>query len=138
MVVLDASRRKRPVPRLAVWSLGIGIVATVGANLAHGIGHGSIGALVSAWPALALVGAFELLMMLIRTTRHDRPGDADAAAQSHVVPPLEQDAPPALTAALTLEQTVRAWHEAGHSQRAIARELSIDRRKVKRILDQAA
>ena len=34
-----------------------------------------------------------------------------------------------------LEQTVRAWHQAGRSQRAIARELSIDRRKVKQILD---
>src|SRR5271157_4365085 len=56
MVVLDASRRNRPVPRLAAWSLGAGIVATVGANLAHGVGHGPVGALVSAWPALALVG----------------------------------------------------------------------------------
>ncbi|HYZ52343.1 MAG TPA: hypothetical protein VE733_02375 [Streptosporangiaceae bacterium] len=77
-------------------------------------------------------------MMLIRTARQDRPSDADATAQSHAVPPLEQDAPPALTAAPPLEQTVRAWYEAGHSQRAIARELSIDRRKVKRILDEAA
>jgi hypothetical protein len=34
MVVLDASRRNRPVPRLAAWSLGAGIVATVCANLA--------------------------------------------------------------------------------------------------------
>jgi len=42
-------------------------VATVGANLAHGRGHGPIGALVSAWPALALAGSFELLMTLIRT-----------------------------------------------------------------------
>ena len=52
MVVLDASRRYRRVPRLAAWSLGGGIVAAVSANLAHGIGHGPIGALVSAWPAL--------------------------------------------------------------------------------------
>ena len=35
MVVLDASRRGQPVPRLAAWSLGAGIVATAGANLAH-------------------------------------------------------------------------------------------------------
>ncbi|HYZ54438.1 MAG TPA: DUF2637 domain-containing protein [Streptosporangiaceae bacterium] len=138
MVVLDASRRDRPVPRLAAWSLGAGIVATVGANLAYGIGHGPVGALVSAWPALALVGAFELLMMLIRTTRQDRPGDADDSAQSHAVPPLAQDEPPALAAAPTLEQIVRAWYEAGYSQRAIARELNIDRRKAKRILDHAA
>src|SRR3954453_10249082 len=58
MVVLDANRRARPVPPPALWSLGAGIVATVGANLAHGVGHGPIGALVSAWPALALVGSY--------------------------------------------------------------------------------
>jgi hypothetical protein len=136
MVVLDVSRRNRPVPRLAAWSLGAGIVATVGANLAHGVGHGPVGALVSAWPALALVGSFELLMMLIRTGRGTRPGEAEPWHQ--VVPPLVQQAPPELTAAPNLEQTVRARHEAGQSQRAIAREFNIDRRKVKRILDQAA
>src|SRR5262249_7035049 len=58
MVVLEASRRNHPVPPLAKWSLAIGIVATIGANLAHGLNHGPIGALVSAWPALALVGSF--------------------------------------------------------------------------------
>lgn len=134
MVVLDASRRNRPVPRLAAWSLGTGIVATVGANLAHGIGHGPVGALVSAWPAVALVGSFELLMMLIRSGYGP---EADSTA-SERVPLLERDASPALTPAPTLEQTVRAWHQTGHSQRAIARELNIDRRKVKRILDEAA
>jgi hypothetical protein len=72
MVVLDASRRGQPVPRLAAWSLGAGIIATVGANLAHGVGHGPVGALVRAWPALALIGSFELLMMLIRTGRGTR------------------------------------------------------------------
>jgi len=60
MVMLDASRRSQRVPRLASWSLAVGIVATVGANLAHGVVHGPIGALVSAWPAVALVGSFEL------------------------------------------------------------------------------
>lgn len=69
MVVLDSSRRNLRVPPLAAWSLGVGIVATAGANLAHGLGHGLIGALVSAWPALALVASFELLMMLIRSAR---------------------------------------------------------------------
>lgn len=33
MVVLDASRQNHPVPRLALWSLDVGIVATVGVNL---------------------------------------------------------------------------------------------------------
>ena len=138
MVVLDASRRNRPVPRLAAWSLGAGIVATVGANLAHGVGCGLVGALVSAWPALALVSSFELLMMLIRAGRGTRPGKAEPEPRHQVVPPLVQEAPPELTVAPTLEQTVRARHEAGQSQRAIAREFNVDRRKVKRILDQTA
>jgi hypothetical protein len=63
MLILDANRHNRPVPALARWCLGAGIVATIGANLAHGLGHGPIGA----WPALALVGSFELLATLIRT-----------------------------------------------------------------------
>jgi uncharacterized protein DUF2637 len=45
MLILDASRRQRPVPPLARWCLGAGIAATIGANLAHGLGHGPIGAL---------------------------------------------------------------------------------------------
>jgi hypothetical protein len=138
MVVLDASRRGQPVPRLAAWSLGTGIVATVGANLAHGVGHGPVGALVSAWPALALVGSFEMLMMLIRTGRGTRARDAEPEPRYQPTPPLAHDAPLELSVAPTLEQTVRARHQAGHSQRAIARELNIDRRKIKRILDRAA
>ena len=40
MLILDANRRHQPVPPLARWCLGAGIVATIGANLAHGLGHG--------------------------------------------------------------------------------------------------
>jgi hypothetical protein len=138
MVVLDGSRRGQPVPRLAAWSLGAGICATVGANLAHGVGHGPVGALVSAWPALALVGSFELLMMLIRTGRGARVGETGLGPRYQAAPPLAQEAPPELPTAPTLEQTVLARCEAGQSQRAIARDLDIDRRKVKRIIDQAA
>jgi hypothetical protein len=138
MVVLDASRRSHRVPRLAAWSLGAGIVATVGANLAHGLGHGPIGAVVSAWPALALVASFELLMLLIRTQRQDNADRSADIAPNHSVRALEQDQPPVVQPAPSLEQTIRARHSAGHSQRAIARDLSIDRRKVKQIIERAA
>ncbi len=79
MLILEASRRRQPVPPLARWCLGAGIVATIDANLAHGIGDGLIGALVSAWPALALADSFELLMTLWRMawnvrSRAVRPG----------------------------------------------------------------
>ena len=38
MVMLDAARRKAPVPALARWLLGLGIAATLAANVAHGLG----------------------------------------------------------------------------------------------------
>jgi Protein of unknown function (DUF2637) len=69
MVMLDSARRKAPVPALARWLLGLGIAATLAANVAHGLGHGVIGAAVAAWPAVALVGAYELLMRIIRVTQ---------------------------------------------------------------------
>ena len=66
MVTLDSARRDARVPALARWLLGLGIVATLAANVAHGLGHGIIGAAVAAWPAVALVGSYELLMVIIR------------------------------------------------------------------------
>ena len=138
MLMLDASRRSRPAPPLARWCLGAGIVATIGANLAHGLGHGPIGALVSAWPALALAGSFELLMTLVRTGHRASAAPSRSTPTNQPVSVVEQDASRSWTEAPSLEQTVRAWHTAGHSQRAIARELNIDRRKVKRIIDKAA
>ena len=69
MVMLDCARRKVPVPALAWWLLGLGITARLGANVAHGLGHGLTGAAVAAWPAVAPVGSYELLMMIIRSAR---------------------------------------------------------------------
>ncbi len=137
MLILNANRRNRPVPPLARWSLGAGIIATIGANLAHGLGHGPIGALVSAWPALALVGSFELLATLIRAERHATAERSSDTTKNQAAPLVEPDVPPLATDAPTLERTVRAWHAAGRSQRSIAQELKIDRRKVSRIVQEA-
>jgi len=123
MVVLDASRRNHPVPRLALWSLGAGIVATVGANLAHGLGHGFVGALVSAWPAPALVGSFELLMMLVRKHHQAAEQEADNPTSADA-PVLAPPNPSVALAAPTLEQQARDLHQSGHSQRSIARDLT--------------
>ena len=38
MVMLGSARRKTPVPALAWWLLGLGIAATLAANVAHGFG----------------------------------------------------------------------------------------------------
>ena len=66
MVVLYAARHQVPVPSLARWLLGLGIAATLTANMAQGWSHGPVGAVVAAWPAASLVGSYELLIWLIR------------------------------------------------------------------------
>lgn len=71
MVMLHSARSGVPVPGLARWLLGLGITATLAANVAHGWAHGPVGAAVAAWPAIALVGSYELLMWLIRTQTGD-------------------------------------------------------------------
>ncbi|GAA2278233.1 hypothetical protein GCM10010402_38550 [Actinomadura luteofluorescens] len=136
MVILDASRRDRPVPALARWSLAAGICATVGANVAHGAAHGPIGALVSAWPALALVGSFELLMALTRMPVPP-PGTALDAQRIR----LEQPNSDGTSLAQTPEQTILAEYRSSLdgpgrpvSQRYLAEKYGIDRRKVKQII----
>ena len=44
MVILYAARHRMPVPALARWLLGLGITATLTANMAQGRAHGPIGA----------------------------------------------------------------------------------------------
>lgn len=53
MAMLDSARRDVPLAVLAGWLLGLGIIATLAANVAHGI----IGVVVAAWPAVALFGS---------------------------------------------------------------------------------
>jgi Protein of unknown function (DUF2637) len=52
MVMLYAARHRVPVPCLARWLLGLGIAATLTANMAQGWSHGLVGAAVAAWPAI--------------------------------------------------------------------------------------
>jgi hypothetical protein len=99
MVILYAARHGTPVPRLARWLLGLGIAATLTANMAQGWSHGPVGAAVAAWPAVSLVGSYELLVWLVRTAgamergvssehlaagdggRHNRSGSSSAAEE---------------------------------------------------------
>ncbi len=67
MVLLDAARRRVRAPGLARWLLACGIGVTLAANVAAGVHFGPVGAVVAAWPALALVGSCELLMLIIRS-----------------------------------------------------------------------
>jgi Protein of unknown function (DUF2637) len=68
MIILYAARHRLPVPPLARWLLGLGIAATLTANMAQGWSHGPVGTVVAAWPAVSLVDSYELLVWLIRTS----------------------------------------------------------------------
>jgi Protein of unknown function (DUF2637) len=115
MVILDSARRGVQVPTLARWLLGLGIVATLAANVAHGLGHGIIGAAVAAWPAVALVGSYELLMMIIRGAQTPM-----AAPRPHngapVIDPLGEQAAVVFAAELAADHvpSVRAIRAALH------------------------
>ena len=66
-------------PALARWLLVLGIVATLAANVAQGWSHGPVGAVVAAWPAVSLVGSYELLAWIIRTAAAGEPARVPAA-----------------------------------------------------------
>jgi hypothetical protein len=82
-------RRTTPVPALARWLLGLGIAATLAANVAHGLGHGLIGAAVAAWPAVALAGPRELLMTVVRSSQVPAQDKRDSG---HEADPLREQA----------------------------------------------
>lgn len=83
MVVLYAARHQLPVPRLARWLLALGIVATLAANMAQGWSHGPGGMVVAAWPAVSLVGSYELLVWIIRKAASEGPGDRVPVADQY-------------------------------------------------------
>ena len=72
LVMLHEARRDNAAPVLARSMLALGVAATVAANIAYGASWGWLGAVISAWPAVAFVGAAEMVIGLVR--RHaDQP-----------------------------------------------------------------
>ena len=68
MVLLDAASHAETAPALARPLLAAGIAVTLAANVAYGARGGVPGALWAAWPAVAFVGCYELMMMLVRAS----------------------------------------------------------------------
>lgn len=67
--LLDAARRKDRLSPLAVVSLMAGIGVTLAMNVAAGWRHGTAGALVAGWPAVAFILALESLAGMVRRGR---------------------------------------------------------------------
>jgi hypothetical protein len=88
MVILHAARHRLPVPRLARWMLALGIAASLAVNVAQGWSHGLVGAAAAAWPAVALVGSYEMLAWMVRTTAGGGPGRAPSTDHAGLQPDL--------------------------------------------------
>ena len=101
--------------------LGLGVGATVLANVAYGAPYGALGAVISAWPAVAFIGTAEMMMTLVR------------ANAGHPVPPAETSADAAMSA-------YRASVAAGQplSARQLAARHGISRRKAGQIVSTVA
>ncbi len=122
LVLLHEARNGRDAPGLARLMLWLGIGATVGANVAYGAGYGLLGALISAWPAVAFIGAVEMVMELVRRARAPRKAPGAPAVPGDV------------------GQAVRAAYAASVaageplSQRAMAERFGLSRRRVSQLV----
>lgn len=127
MVLLDAARHREGAPRLAWGLLAAGIGATLAANVLAGVPSGWLGAVVAAWPALAFVGCYELLMMLVRAAarRVPRYPAPEAEPQAGTVP-----SPVASTVEAAAEASMRATVAAGNpwTVNALAVKFSLPRK----------
>jgi len=127
LVLLHEARNDRDAPGLARFMLWLGIGATIGANVAYGAGYGLLGALISAWPAVAFIGTVEIAMQLVRRSRGPL-----AATSVPAVPEVPGD----------VEQAVRAAYAASvaagspMSQRAMAERFGLSRRRVGQLVTQ--
>jgi len=93
LVLLHEAQQARPAPLLGQAMLALGVGATLAANALYGLAWGPLGVVVSAWPAVAFIGAAEMVFLMVR--RSARPAapemavtgaDTDAGTKPGAVP----------------------------------------------------
>ena len=107
--------------------LWLGIGATIGANVAYGSGYGLLGALISAWPAVAFIGTVEIAAQLVRRSRGPR-----AATTVPAVSEVPSDVEQAVCAAYAASVAAGA----PLSQRAMAERFGLSRRRAGQLVTQ--
>lgn len=88
LVMLHAARNGRAVPFRARLMLGLGVAATIAANVLYGLPYGWLSAVISAWSAVAFIGCVELLVKFIDEARQ-----AASKAASDGTPADRQEQP---------------------------------------------
>jgi Protein of unknown function (DUF2637) len=127
LVLLHEARNGRDAPGLARFMLWLGIGATIGANVAYGSGYGLLGALISAWPAVAFIGTVEIAAQLVRRSRGPH-----AATTVPAVSEVPGDVEQAVCAAYAASVAAGA----PLSQRAMAERFGLFRRRVGQLVTQ--
>jgi hypothetical protein len=127
LVLLHEARNGRDAPGLARFMLWLGIGATIGANVAYGAGYGLLGALISAWPAVAFIGTVEIAAQLVRGSRGPRSATS-VPAVSEVPGDMEQAVRAAYAASVAAGAPL--------SQRAMAERFGLSRRRVGQLVTQ--
>jgi uncharacterized protein DUF2637 len=117
LVIVDCARHDRRAPWHAWVLLVTGACATVAANVAAGISHGIVGAVIAGWPALVACGCFELLI-------RQRKASLPRRAEQHAIPAEDTGADPRVSEARRIYAGVLA---AGRSPsiRDIKRDLHV-------------
>ena len=110
LVLLHEARSGRQAPALARWMLGLGVGATVAANVAYGLGYGPLGAVISAWPAVAFIGAAEMGIGLVRRAAAvgNQNSHHNYSASTRTVADLPQSSPRAAPVPSDLAEAARA------------------------------
>ena len=130
LVLLEQVRQGKRAPRLAYAMLWLGILATVGANILFGIRYGIVGSIVSAWPAVAFLGAVHVMTEVAGTWQSGPatvPVWSSEQAAEGADPPLD----PIEAARQAYLASVEA--ESPLSERRLARQFGISRPKAKQI-----
>jgi hypothetical protein len=107
MAMLDSARHGEKSHWLARTAVLGGILGSLAANAMTGISHGILGAVIAGWPALALVVAYELIMVMLRSA------SARSAAADDVI---SQPVPEALEAVAQAYPPIAQEHHAVASE----------------------
>lgn len=83
LVMVSAARQRLRTPPLARVMLVLSVGATVGANLAYGLPYGTLGGVISCWPAVSFIGCAELALVMVRSSKRSGQTDDDPMRRVH-------------------------------------------------------
>jgi Protein of unknown function (DUF2637) len=152
LVMLYAARNGIPMGKLS-WPramLALGVGATIAANVGYGLPFGAVGALLSAWPAVAFIGSVEMAVKLVRDAHGGATGPAtepargkardagrgsDGDSGKKLAPKAARQRRPAPSAADEVRRAMR--QHPGLGKKELAAKAGVSVRTVERVLGEA-